>query len=917
MTTTKQIERIGQGRPLTEAITRGSLNYFLRQIKSAFYKTFPDIGDIYWVAEVFADHLIIEANSLPRGQYFQVAYTQNGDDFEFANREAWAVVELTYQPASLTEQLREKQGKKIRDVLTEGRMTLAEAVSGHPRKIHVDVAQADVINENARRYPRRVLIEAAAEARHHLRESLSQGRAILLGEDSHPSSKGQPPKFLETIIKWTDIWFDYQSGWVKASGEMIENSLGKDAIVTMDAGVFPGVSLRGRGDSHIVTENGHNVEEIDWLRFSGIDFEMQTGFADAGVQQLENKRKDIMADKTKTDTPIQESKVANRDDVMTLIASGQINASDIRMAFPDLAEDLRKDAERERELAEKKAQELHGEKLAEMRELADEELAKLRGAAGVDDDTADLATTILEQRKQLQELQAEKQQREVTEYVEKAVGELKSYSTDFRESLRKAVENEKPATVAEAKAAVARQREIFDPLIANLRLQTKGRGVSMLGPVLESETGVPEFARASFEIAENLRSKGYGKTRGLHKKDTLYPSEKFAVKYLELFDTNFKTQLMQESKRFQEAETTADLNLPYSVLRAIAEEAYPDLIAANVFDFDIMTASPTNLFYEVGFSGETGYSNAVVGNNNVNAVVVDTWYTLAAGHKNLQFDTLVMEPSGGGTAFVYGVDYVIDLENGRYLILSTGSMAAATNYDFDYSYLGTRKGEGVGIERAKTSLSNMTISAAAVRLAMQITDEAVVFSQSQLGWDAVLNSMNLLIKELRKNTEKNLLMKGLNQVITVANNSGGTWNSATDSLQKFVEYILNAKTKVENREYMPDSIVMSKTRGNALVLWDGFSAAGARPGFVLNGAPGFLGDIGEVPVFTSTQMPDGFVLVNNKQLVQHRVFKAMELKGPYPVYDNGKITSAEEYFAQEYNATESPISEKGAWVRIS
>ena len=131
--------------------------------------------------------------------------------------------------------------------------------------------------------------------------------------------------------------------------------------------------------------------------------------------------------------------------------------------------------------------------------------------------------------------------------------------------------------------------------------------------------------------------------------------------------------------------------------------------------------------------------------------------------------------------------------------------------------------------------------------------------------------------------------------------------------------MLNAKTKVENRYYMVDAFVMSKTRGNALLLWDGFTAAGQRPGFRLNGAPGFLGDIGEVPVFTSTEMPDGYILTTNKQLVQHRVFKAMELKGPYPVYDSStlELKADEEYFAQEYNGTISPIAGKGAWVKIS
>jgi len=389
------------------------------------------------------------------------------------------------------------------------------------------------------------------------------------------------------------------------------------------------------------------------------------------------------------------------------------------------------------------------------------------------------------------------------------------------------------------------------------------------------------------------------------------------VQMLNRYDAMYKPQLLAESKMYNEAETTTDLNLPYSVMRSIMEEAYPDLIAANVFDFGVIDTNPTRIYYESQFAGETGYETAVTGSNNVNAAVVDTWYELGAGLNRLQFDGISMQPSGGGTAFTYGTDYVIDFVLGRYMILSTGTMAAVTNYDFDYTYNAVRNGEGNEIQRAKATLAYDTLVAAADRLALQVTNEAIIFSRTQVGWDAVSSSISLLIKELRLLIDRSLLTTGLSQALTVANNSGGTWNSASDSLQVLVEYMINAEVKITNRYYTADSFVVSKTIGSKLILWDGFTAAGTRPGFALDTAAGMIGYINQIPVFTSTEMPDSYILCNNKQLVMHRVYQPMRLKGPYPVYgSNRKLIGSEEYYVEEFNGDISPIPGKGSVVRV-
>jgi len=554
--------------------------------------------------------------------------------------------------------------------------------------------------------------------------------------------------------------------------------------------------------------------------------------------------------------------------------------------------------------------------MAEVRKYAAENEKALREMFGIDD-TADLAVAMAEHKARADELAAKENERAVADYIEKQTKALTTYPDGFRESFTEAIKSAAPKSVEEAKQEIVKQRAIFDGLLAKMRLASKGMGgLQMLGPTLESETGVPEYASASFAIAESLRAHGMAKSRKLFKKESLTPAEIFTVRVLERFDENYRQQLKDEARRYREAETTADLNLPYSTARAIIEEAYPDLVAANIFDFNTMASSDERIYYESQYVGETGSFPSVTGTSNVNAAALDTWYTLAAGHKRLDFASLSMQQSGGGTPYTYGIDYVMDIENGRYMLLTGGAMAISTNYDLDYSYNAIRKGENATIEEGKAQLAFVMASAAADRLALKVTNEAIRFSRSQLGWDAAMQSINLLVKEVRRIIDGGLLNLSWTMALTVPNNIGGTWNSATDTLHALVEHILSAKTKVENRYYTPTYILMSKTIGNKLVLWDGFAAAGSRPGFMLNDAPGFLGEIAGLPVFCSTEFPDDWIGVGNREIIQHRLYSPMEIHGPFPAYSNGLLVGASQYYVEEYNATIYPLPGKAAVVRI-
>jgi hypothetical protein len=53
--------------------------------------------------------------------------------------------------------------------------------------------------------------------------------------------------------------------------------------------------------------------------------------------------------------------------------------------------------------------------------------------------------------------------------------------------------------------------------------------------------------------------------------------------------------------------------------------------------------------------------------------------------------------------------------------------------------------------------------------------------------------------------------------------------------------------------------------------------------------------------------------------VQHRVLasKPMTMRGPFQAYSSGSLVAAQEYYVEEYNATESLLPNKGGFVTVA
>jgi hypothetical protein len=866
--------KIKKGNPITELV-KGSIEYTRSLIQNAFRKQFPSSYESLYIdiVDTFSDYVIVSeygaSSTLKNDEYWKVTYTRDGETFTFAPRDQWEVVELAYQPQTKMAESKKRKGMKFEERVT-AQVVLMESEEGSPRRIRIDGAiQANVVNGNGRRYPSAVLETAVAELSSHLNESAGQGRAIqVLGEAEHPSDKGGRPNLLETVTKWEAVTFDGAN--VDITGRILETSKGKDILTLMEGGVMPGVSLRGYGEGKSVKESSEKVFEVSELHITGFDLVLEPSFENAAqlIESINPNGENIM----------------NLEELLKLLRENPD-------AFKGITE-------------------------AQIKEMGETQLkaleARVRTALGIDGN-ADIAEALKATNEKAKKFDESQKQADVTKAITEATKDL-----PFGEKLNKifvgSFDGMQFESTDQVKTFAESQRKQFSHLAAAGVLKGMGwdeskKSIKVLGDVLETETGTPEYGRVAFEITESVRKHDNRAKRALVERAES-PAAVFTEKLLERFDKLYQRFLMNEAQQFEEAETTSDLNLPYSVSRAIIAEAFPNLVAANVFDVGTMEQSPTKIFYEA-FSGETGYEVAIT--DEVETMgAEDTWYDL--DHKNIVPGTVTVTSNPAGTTYVEGTDFVIDYELGKIRGLAAGSINA-NDVLVDYTYHATRQGENAEIERAKTTLSSQTIEAIAFRLADYITHEAIVFSRSQLGWDAVGRTMANLIRQIRRDIDRSLIEKAVAAALSVANNSGGTWTAATDPWQEFVEKLGYAKVKVAKRFYQPTSILLSVTNSDLLSNWDGFTRAGF-PNALLNAA-GFTGGVKGLPVFDSTEMRDTWGLVLNREVVMHRVFQPMTIKGPFPTYSNGKLVAAEQYYAEEYNASLAPIAGKASYVIVA
>ena len=909
-------KKIKKGGPLEELV-KGSMDYTMQLIRDAFRKQFSNDGMMdFYMNEIFSDHVIVSdwsnPSTLKTDEYWKVTYTKadassapDGSaqrEYVFAARDAWEIVELAYQPQSAIsdqqsavsekkEERGKKKGKRFNETITNA-MQFVESSDGEkadgPWRVKATGITADIINGNGRRYPAKVLEAAVKELKGHLHESAAQGRMLsLTGESDHPADKGNRRSLLsEVVFNWDKVDFDGQH--VLVEGNLLGTSKGKDIRAQMLGGVIPGISQRGYGASKSIKEREVSIEEVTQLIITGYD-----GTAP-------NEQSD---------------------------PNGSINYFESQSSEDEMNEILE---QLKKLLAENP--ELFGKGMteAQLETLNEKQLKKLdeslRTALGIDANT-NIIEAVKANADKAKLYDAMQAKAAVDAAITEATKDLpfgKKLNEMFIESLNEA---ELATPEAVKKFAESKRKEYgklaSKEVLEGMGFKGQGRGITGIADVLEKETGTPEFARASFEIAESFRRRN-GLIRP-NLKEPVTPNEIYTKMVLERFDKLYMRivddhqnvgGLLIESQRFEEAELTTDLNLPTSVSRAIFDIVGPTLVAASIFDVGVIDQSPTRLNFK-RFTGETGYAVDVT-DEVVTGGAEGTWYALDFGRVTPDSVTVTSNPAG--TTYVEGTDYVIDYAAGRIKFLTAGNIGT-DDVLVDYSYTAIRKGEMAPIERAKVTIDSMIITAAADRLADQISREAIVFGRSQLGYDAVTETMAALVQETRRIIDQGLLYAAYSAVKAVANNSTAAWTrgNTQDDLDELVRLMGAAGIIIDNRYYPADFYLASNVNAEQLSHWQAGFKRDGFPNAVLNAA-GFAGGVNNKPIFSSTEFPDSLIIAGNRQLVMHRVFQPMLIKGPYPTYDvsgsTSKLIAADQYYTEEFNVTESPINEKGAFVPI-
>jgi hypothetical protein len=777
--------------------------------------------------------------------------------------------------------MKKKNGKRFEETVTNA-IRLAESTEeakpDGPWRIEAVGITADAINGNGRRYPADVLERAVNELKDHLHESNGQGRMLsLTGEADHPADKGnRRPLLSETVFNWDRV--DFDGGKVLLEGYLLGTSAGKDIHAQMLGGVIPGISQRGYGESKKVKVNDAEIEEVTQLIITGYD----------------------------ATAPHEQSDPNGR------IHYFESNQGEIEMDAKELLETLKQLLEEKPELFGKKFSEADLEKMGEAQLKKVEESIREKLNIGAEADLGKAITDLLEKARKYEE---SLKQAEVTAAITEAVKDL-PFGKQLNEQFEEALKEAEFASAEQVKKFAESKRAEYGKIAASLKLETmgfkKGTGTQVTGSVFESETGQPEYARAAHELAESVRRVEMKGPRDWNKPVSL--NEMFTKRLLERFDALHQSRLLAESKALEEASVTTDLNLPYSVSRALIEEAFPNLVAAGIFDVGIMNNSPERLYFET-FAGETGYTATATA--EVVTAVLNGWAKLAFGR--VTPGTVTVTNSAANVTYVEDTDYVIDHAAGRIKALAT--ITNAQSIKVTYTYTAIRKGEMAPIERGKITLAFMTIEAAADRIADQISREAIVFSRSQMGMDIVARTMANLVRQLRRKIDQGIIYAALTAVKALGStNSGGSWveGATQDDYAELVRLLGTTKLKVHNRYYEPTFILASATNAEQLSNWDGFKRDGF-PDAVLTAA-GFVGNVKGLPVFQSTEMPDTEILVGNRQLVLHRVYQPALINGPYPTYDvsggTSKLIAADQYYVEEFNNTEVPVAEKGAFLSI-
>lgn len=155
-------------------------------------------------------------------------------------------------------------GVLVETIYIQPEVIKEEKDNGEEKVLFKGVFQkADVVNENGRRYPRRVLEKAIEEFKKRIKE----GRAV--GTLEHPLDGITRLDHVSHKIVGIELKED---GKVVGEFEVLDTAKGKDLKALLEAGVKVGISSRGFGTTKKVRDGDKDIEEVqDDFRFEAFD----------------------------------------------------------------------------------------------------------------------------------------------------------------------------------------------------------------------------------------------------------------------------------------------------------------------------------------------------------------------------------------------------------------------------------------------------------------------------------------------------------------------------------------------------------------------------------------------------------------------------------------------------------------------
>lgn len=739
-----------------------------------------------------------------------------------------------------------------------------------PLRVRGKGQQAGIITENENFYSAAVLKEGFDEALPRIK-----GRQCLM-EVEHPTDKGHPyyGSLLNTAGIVKEAHFENDTGAVMLDEmHILPTSQGKDLAVLVEAGVPVGISQRGRGVIRRERRQGRKVNVVQKLIIDSWDFVIRPSVKDARVtgilESMRERRRTMkkqgisneLMEAFREQYPSLES--VSDADLIQIIIEAQKGA-------PGLLEAQTKD-EFKKLLDEKKdmidtlleiGRESETDRLRAMQETAQAVAAK-EAAEKIAEEAKELAeqkvteadAKVKEAEQKLTELQEAQRVAEAQDYGRKKVEET-TYGRRHKDLLVESIKEAK--TKEEIDTVLENRSKLIDASLAQDALRQAG----WTGSPVRSQDAIITLAESLPPVQQGaaILNEAYRDAMGLPSRDLSKTRQgRLTMKLLEMYDRQNAYQLAREAKEMltliKEDQTTAQIALPYTVSRMIIEQALPETVMLGLAD--VAPAESADVRVPV--------------------------------------ETYAEETSG----------------------LVTGSSS-----DIEI-------GECEPIKLARLTVTLETLSVEAKRLGAKICDEAMVFSASQLpNYNLQARLLSNIVKDIQRYINAKLIALARAAATAQANNDGGPFALSGGPgalarglwLNGFIRCIGYAKVFVINRYYdeNPVSVLMSYTNADELGNADQFTAAGKVPVSDLD-AFGYVGRVKGRPVFQTTELADDIALVGDFKCVKHRILKAMEIRGPFPIYDTTtvELVAGEQWYAQTYTGEKVFTAERGKLAYVS